>query len=71
MSSTDPTFYLFELEADAWDFVYDQGFVATLDDHRSFEHPDGRRAVIIPGDARDPRTEVKMFLPDTPVGPAP
>lgn len=55
------TFETFELEADAWDFLYDGGFVARLDNHREFDHTDGRYAVLIPGVEHDPETEVKIF----------
>jgi len=51
----------FDFEADAWEFLYDGGWVACLDNHRKFDHPDGRHAVLIPGDERDPQSEVKIF----------
>lgn len=57
----DFRFEAFVFEADAWDFLYDSGFVARLTNHREFDHPDGRWAVVIPGDDNDPETEVKIY----------
>lgn len=57
----DIRFETFEFEADAWEFVYDSGFVARLNNHHEFDHPDGRWAVLIPGDPDDPETEVKIY----------
>jgi hypothetical protein len=48
MSHDDVQFETFEFEADAWAFLYESGFVARLDNHREFDHPDGRWAVVIP-----------------------
>lgn len=53
-------FVTFELEADAWDYLYENGFVARLSNHREFDRADGTWAVLIPGDERDPETEVKL-----------
>lgn len=59
-------FETFEFEADAWSYLYENGFVARLDNIRTFDHRDGRWAVLIPGDADDPETEVKIVRPSRP-----
>lgn len=43
-------FETFEFEADAWEFLYDNGFIARLNNHHEFDQADGRWAVLIPGD---------------------
>jgi hypothetical protein len=62
-SDNDIRFETFEFEADAWSFLYENGFVARLANHREFDHPDGRWAVVLPGDDGDPETEVKIVRP--------
>ncbi len=60
-NQSDIKFETFEFEADAWEFLYNNGFIARLSNHHEFDHLDGRWAVLIPGDSDDPETEVKIF----------
>ena len=56
-------FESFELAADAWDWLDDNGFVQRTSEHREFDHPDGRWAILFPPEEEGSgeETEVKIF----------
>lgn len=64
--SFGPRWKEFEFAADAWQWLDDNGFVQSTANHLSFEHADGRTAMLcLPdGETAGESTEIKIFEDD-------
>lgn len=65
--SLGPRWEEFEFAADAWQWLDDNGFRQSTENHLFFKHSDGRTAMLcLPdGEAADESTEIKIFGDET------